>query len=421
MRWTITDNSNIIETEIQRLSGLKFRSLRLPPDLERAFEEQTRAGRCKRLWLEGLLALLIFNMLLLAGQLSHPAPPVLSLIHKLYLFSPPAILINLSMLLKPSARIREASIGLLAVALGLALLFFQFNQGVASALLAQVGLVVVLIFSHSVMRLRFAYAVAVSAVLAFGEALFINFDRTQPANVRCLGLGITIAALIFTAIGNYSHNRQERLGFLLCLRGDLLIKELHQKNDALAVAAEQDALTGLANRRSFDRRLQEYWKECSEKGLVLGVILIDIDHFKGLNDTFGHLFGDKVLRRVGHLLDESLRKKGDFAARFGGEEFAILLPGTELANALIVAERLRSLVQVAGLPPLEDAATFGDVRSATVSCGVAAGSPLQFESTQAFLTAADQALYRAKASGRNCICTITEVESLPESVHQKVE
>ena len=350
--------------------------------------------------------------MLLAGQFSHPDPTTGSLIHKLYLITPIAFLVNLSMLLKPSTRLRESSIAAVAIALGLAVLAFEFDRGPASALLAQFGLAIVLIFSNSVMRLRFGFALAVSISLSVGEILFILLDHSQPANMRTLGLCFTFGAIIFTAISNYSNNRQERLSFLLCLRGDLLIRTLNQENDDLALAAEQDALTGLANRRAFDRRIAETWKQSLDQGLVLAVILIDIDHFKRLNDTFGHLYGDKVLRRVGRLLQESLRKKADFAARFGGEEFVILLPGTALHNALAVAERLRNLVEVAGLPALENGASMGNIHAATVSCGVSAGSPLQFESLQAFLDSADRALYRAKALGRNCICTMPETSLL---------
>ena len=408
-----TSDSQIVEAEIARLSGLKFRTLSLPSDLEEAFEKDTRAGRCKRLWLEGLLALFIFNLVLFAGQRSHPSPDILRVILKLYLFSPLALLVNLCMLLRPGARLRETSIAAVAIALGVSVLALELHRGIENALLAQFGLAIVLIFSHTVMRLRFGYAVAVSVSLACAEGLFATFDRSQSANIRALGFFFTFATLIFTAIANYSHNRQERVGFLLCLRGDFLIKQLNQEKNSLALAAEQDALTGLANRRAFDRRLEEAWNESVELGLVLAIILIDIDHFKRLNDTFGHLFGDKVLRRVGRLLQESLRKKADSAARFGGEEFVILLPGTALDKALIVAERLRNLVQVAGLPALDDGSPMKNVYAATVSCGVAAGSPMQFHSLRDFVDAADRALYRAKAAGRNCICATQAPSALP--------
>ena len=323
------------------------------------------------------------------------------LIKRLYLFTPAALIVNLIMLFKPRTLLREATVAAVPTALGLFALAFEINRGPIDTLFAQLGIAIVLVFSHAVMRLRFGFALIVSATLGIGEILFNLFDRSLPANFRGLALCFIFAVILLTAVANYSHNRQELLSFLLCLRGDLLIHELHHENDVLASAADHDVLTGLANRRAFDRVMDTAWKDAAEKGQVVAVILIDIDHFKRLNDTCGHLFGDQVLRRVGRLLHESLRNKADFAARFGGEEFVILLPGTQLKGALIVAERLRSLVQVAGFPAVESVHSLQGLDTATVSCGVAAGSPLQFADPTHLLDSADRALYRAKALGKN--------------------
>jgi diguanylate cyclase (GGDEF)-like protein len=127
--------------------------------------------------------------------------------------------------------------------------------------------------------------------------------------------------------------------------------------------------------------------------------VIDIDHFKATNDSRGHLYGDRVLVRVASLLLQSLRCKDDFAARFGGEEFVLLLPGTGQEGAMIVAERIRKLVEVAGSPALQDPGL--PPRLSTVSCGVASCWPNEFMRREDLLDAADKALYLAKAGGRN--------------------
>ncbi len=136
---------------------------------------------------------------------------------------------------------------------------------------------------------------------------------------------------------------------------------------------------------------------------MVSLILIDVDHFKLLNDKFGHLYGDKVLKRVALLLAESLRRSEDFAARFGGEEFVILLPATPGDQALLVAERMRKLVEVAGFPALETPSGVMRNIRATVSCGVACESPIALGDPYFLIDAADKALYLAKAEGRNAV------------------
>ena len=313
-------------------------------------------------------------------------------------------MVNLLMLFNPGKVLRELSVALVTTTLALALLYMGSMGDLVLATLTQFGVASTVVFANSVMRLRPLYALGASLVLAVAELTFYFHSHLPSTSARALGMSLTMATILFSLIANYRHNREERLNFLFCLRGDLLIGELSQANKDLAIAAEEDALTGLANRRGFDRRLCEAWAEAGETGSVLAIVLIDLDHFKRLNDSFGHFYGDKVLRRVGHLLQETLRKQPDFAARFGGEEFVILLPGTPLEQALLVAERIRKLVELAGLPALEGGGSFGASASATVSCGVAAGSPLQFEHVQQLLDYADKALYQAKSSGRNAVC-----------------
>jgi len=132
--------------------------------------------------------------------------------------------------------------------------------------------------------------------------------------------------------------------------------------------------------------------------------MVDVDRFKQTNDNYGHLYGDKVLKRIANLVLEALRKEGDHAARFGGEEFVILLPNTDEPAAMLVAERLRRLVEVAGFPPIETARLAADTLVATVSCGVATTVPRSMEERHQLVNAADRALYEAKAAGRNRVC-----------------
>jgi diguanylate cyclase (GGDEF)-like protein len=175
-----------------------------------------------------------------------------------------------------------------------------------------------------------------------------------------------------------------------------------QLKDRIQDMAVRDGLTGLYNRRAFDEQLRHaLGREDRQKGR-LGLVLLDIDHFKKLNDTFGHPAGDAVLRHTAHVVEQHLRR-ADEAARFGGEEFALILPGTDEAGALRLAERVRGGVEKAQL-------VFEGARlSVTVSLGVAVW-PSDGKDEEALLGAADRALYAAKQSGRN---RVAAASSLP--------
>src|SRR5580700_2192940 len=175
-------------------------------------------------------------------------------------------------------------------------------------------------------------------------------------------------------------------------------KDLDQIKDSLKQAEEHsntDALTGLANRRSLEAFLRAAQMAAMEAGTPLSILMIDIDHFKKFNDSFGHQVGDQVLRLVGRVLAESVRDC-DLAARYGGEELIAVLPGATLDACAEVAERVRSRI---GEARLTRRTTGEEISSVTVSIGVA-----QFrmaESAEGMIERCDRALYQAKRSGRN--------------------
>lgn len=159
-----------------------------------------------------------------------------------------------------------------------------------------------------------------------------------------------------------------------------------------------DVLTGLPNRRAFDDRLDSEVRRMAREGRPLAVLLVDVDHFKAVNDAYGHLNGDRMLRILGRQIQRSVGRPGDVAARFGGEEFAVLLPDTDLKGACHIAERIRSDVERCSMT-LES----GQRLSATVSIGLAAVEPAGGDAPRAIIRQADEALYEAKAKGRNAI------------------
>ncbi|MCL2190939.1 MAG: diguanylate cyclase [Treponema sp.] len=159
-----------------------------------------------------------------------------------------------------------------------------------------------------------------------------------------------------------------------------------------------DQLTGIPNRRSFDERITAEWKRAIREGepRPLSILVMDVDHFKVYNDTYGHQQGDLALQMVANIFSKQLKRSVDFAARWGGEEFIGLLPGTSLDGALEIAEDIRKNVE-----NMEIAHNNGRSSKITVSIGVSTQKPSQSTWTDSFISMADKALYNAKSAGRN--------------------
>ncbi|MFL9881003.1 GGDEF domain-containing protein [Herbaspirillum rhizosphaerae] len=184
---------------------------------------------------------------------------------------------------------------------------------------------------------------------------------------------------------------------------------LESMNKALERLALEDDLTGLANRRQFDLSLEEEFSRAMRNGDSLGLVMVDVDHFKQYNDIYGHLAGDQCLRKVGRVIKGQQTRPGDLMARYGGEEVAILLPGADEAGAMAVAERIRISVRQLGL--LHEGNEAGIV---TISAGVSALVPIRdVDAADKLMRAADKALYLAKSEGRDRVRSSSD---LPPSV-----
>jgi diguanylate cyclase (GGDEF)-like protein/PAS domain S-box-containing protein len=176
--------------------------------------------------------------------------------------------------------------------------------------------------------------------------------------------------------------------------------KLETANLLLRRMAHQDGLTGLANRRRFDELLDEEFRRARRHELPLGVVLLDVDCFKLYNDHYGHLAGDQCLISISRAVEGATRRPGDQAARYGGEEIVVLLPVTDLAGTVAIAERIREAVSMLAIA--HPGSPDGIV---TISAGASSMIPIRSDTVPAELvSAADQALYRAKAEGRNRVC-----------------
>lgn len=181
------------------------------------------------------------------------------------------------------------------------------------------------------------------------------------------------------------------------------LRESQQKlalaNIELQKIAALDSLTGIANRRRFDEALRIEWSREQRERRPLALLMCDIDCFKAYNDSFGHLSGDLCLKKTAAVLTEHLKRPADLAVRYGGEEFAILLPETDLDGAVVVANACRAHMERLALE--HPVSPFGCV---TLSIGVASVVPSHASSAEQLVARADKALYAAKNGGRNRVC-----------------
>lgn len=192
----------------------------------------------------------------------------------------------------------------------------------------------------------------------------------------------------------------EPIGFVNVVRDVTARKaaeeELNRAFRLVENLAMADGLTGVANRRRFEEKMDKEWRRAMRDGSMLSVLMIDVDHFKPYNDLYGHVMGDSCLRQVAMAAQEVIHRSSDLFARYGGEEFVAVLPNTDSGGAQLVAEQIRRTVELLGLP---HAGSSRGVVTVSIGC---ATKTLGHESISTVLVdAADQALYQAKSAGRN--------------------
>jgi diguanylate cyclase (GGDEF)-like protein len=222
------------------------------------------------------------------------------------------------------------------------------------------------------------------------------------ANTAALGVSRNLAVQLYLGF--------HLMGFLpisiLFLEQRRMDKELRESLARTTVLASLDGLTNVANRRTLDSHLEEQWRLALHAQTPLALLMIDADHFKEFNDRFGHQAGDECLRAIAVTLRSLVTRPGDMVARFGGEEFAVLLPGTPLEGAQHVAEAIRAAISDLCIahPESVQVAPDAEVRHVTVSIGCAALVPRADTQLNRLVELADQALYLAKRGGRNRVC-----------------
>jgi diguanylate cyclase len=236
-------------------------------------------------------------------------------------------------------------------------------------------------------RVTLAAAVAAGVLAALASQGALRLAGTSANLLLALAASLGVASLVGAAVWPLMR----------------MLRDLEAARVQLDVLATRDELTGVFNRRQFLVLADREWARCRRYDMGAAMLMLDVDHFKRVNDQHGHLAGDLMLREIARAAAETLRH-ADFLGRFGGEEFIVFLPHTDVLGALDVAERIRE--RVAGIK-LE---WRGQQINSTVSLGVATLG-IAHDTVGALIADADRALYTAKDAGRNCVRTPTAVEA----------
>lgn len=378
---TIIDRS-VINAELQSRSIY----LRFAPVLETKFEQETALLRSRRLALGGLIGLVIYDLLIVSDWWLTPDALTIAIWIRFALVSPIELVAIATLWCSPLPFWRETIIAVFgAVAPTMTQLCIMlsssssFRQGQHEAVL------LVIIFATMVQRLRFLFAVPTCIGCSMAYAYALHQLNEMPSQLQLSANIVFASTVVFSLFVSHCLERDMRTNYLLDLKSRV-------QNSILDAMSHQDALTGLQNRRSLDKRL-----ETSLRRDFVSVVLVDIDHFKKINDAAGHQAGDQCLKSVSNVLRQALRGQDNNLFRYGGEEFLVLLPGIEIHEARGVAERLRSAVHSCRIPH----SGLPNHALVTVSCGVAGGRPLSMNDMLEIVGGADAALYAAKRNGRN--------------------
>jgi diguanylate cyclase (GGDEF)-like protein len=289
------------------------------------------------------------------------------------------------------------------------------NAGESGALMARRNI-------ESIWQLKLAafavYGLSITALLLLSAMLYWLIGRwvIKPLQAFSLALSNNSVEPLFqyiehsNEIGRLAHLvieffRQRQLLNDGYQQQEQHLSELQENNDSLAEAAYTDKLTGIANRRRFDEYLEATWHHND----WLGMILIDIDYFKLYNDTYGHPQGDSCLQRVAQLIAGVVLKQGDLLTRYGGEEFAVLLPSTDERGVFALAQRIHDAVSDDHIPHKTSRTT----QHITISVGVAAIKSTPGRNRDVLLAKADLALYQAKANGRDRVERASTLQASP--------
>ncbi|MDR5876240.1 diguanylate cyclase [Halomonas sp. CUBES01] len=370
--------------------------LRFAGHIETQFEADTQRQRSRNMVAAGLISAFIYNLFLINDFSFRPDAFTMAVALRAGVMLPVGLAILWQVHRGVSPPAREFLMACTVVCATVISCVILASSTAFYSYLDVFSFGLILVVGNIVYSLRFRYALASSVLsIVIASAFVVTYDP-MPTDAKRLAIFTLLANAVFTLVANYRLERSERLSYLHVLREKLRAGHYLKDNEVLSQLSLTDPLTNLANRRQFDAELATRWREAVEKDAWIGLMVIDIDHFKAYNDHYGHPQGDDCLRQVARAMQLNSRT-ADLVVRFGGEEFVVLMAEASPEAADLEAERIRRSVEALEIPN----AGLSPRAVVTVSVGVAVLPPADSMTAEDILCHADQALYQAKRRGRN--------------------
>lgn len=383
------------QTELeQTFWGLRRK---FPDKVEAAFQADMDRMRERRIRKTGLAAVLLYSAFAISDRVMIPDAYLQAWAIRFLVVVPLLLLCTFFVYRIPRAAWREAVMSVTLVITGVSLPWIAGLSAHPNASHYQTGVTLIVLFGNIVVSLRFRSALITSVAMTVIYGFALATIPGIPAEVRFNNWLFCFASVTISLIANFRMDQDQRRAWFARLREHERNKELSHAVELLAKLSAEDALTQIANRREFDRRLDIEWGRARRDGTPVSLIMADVDFFKNYNDHYGHQAGDACLRQIAAALRGIPQRAADLVARFGGEEFVVLLPATSQEDAAEVAERMRQAIVDLQIPHAASRAAPG----VTVSFGVAAAHPVGNQQASDLVAMADAALYAAKEKGRN--------------------
>lgn len=403
-----SQKSLIEEQSLINVQQIGFRLLRFPSEVEAKFKQfyiSHYSFQARLSLFTGLLVFASFGYLDWYFQSQHPAFIELSYLTVLpYYFPLPILLLSFGLLsFIPKFRQYQQLFLVLMMTvtgIGLILLVSRTSDDVNDYYF--MGLLILEMLCFTSARMQFWHAVFCVCFLFVFYNIFYGHIYVLPQNQLLLLNFFYLSGSALSLLACYFIEYSIRRDYIHYQLLELQSEKLNRANLQLESAASIDGLTQIPNRRSFDKALANEWNRCKRLNLPISLCMIDIDSFKKFNDFYGHVYGDECLKKIAQILKQHARRVGDLAARFGGEEFALILPNTKEEEALLVA---KNMLDALNMENIEHAASSNYDR-VTVSIGIVATYPDQMPedfTMENFINLADERLYEVKRKGGNDI------------------